>query len=183
MSIDKKRTTEDILRNYMNMTDYAYHHCDLGMLDIDYADFPEDERLDMAADNILHDQRDMVAADYEKDLAEFLNGYEHMKVALSQKEGFDRFFLPAPGFCDSWHAWDACYKGYLLRYILRWSDREDSLVTYGLVLEQGPMAVRVTRVIVDKADDYSVPEEYRGRQTLNMKVNGYFTWVLKEKVE
>ena len=181
MPIQQKRTEEDILRNYMNMTDYAYHHCDLSMLDIDYIDFPEDERLDMAADHMLNDQRDMIKADYEKDLTEFLNGYAHLETALSQKEGFDRFFLPAPGFCDNWHAWDACYKGYLLRYILRWSKRENSLVTYGLVLEQGPMAVRVTKATIDPMDDESVPEELRGRATFAMKVNGYFTWVSKEE--
>ena len=183
MPIQEKRTEEDILRNYMNMTDYAYHHCDLGMLDIDYIDFQEDERLDIAADHMLHDQKDMVMADYEKDLATFLEGYEHMETDLPQKEGFNRFFLPAPGFCDQWHAWDACYKGYLLRYILRWSKRENSLVTYGLVLEQGPMAVRVTKAFIDPMDDESVPEEHRGESVFGLKVNGYFSWVSKKEAK
>lgn len=127
---------EDIIRNYMNMTDYAYHHYDLGMLDLEYADWPEDERLDAAAEHMFWSERDRIVKDYERDMALFLHGFFNMpadgrykgresegKVTdLSEKDWFKALFVSADKhMADEFvekggHAWDGMLDGKPIRY-------------------------------------------------------------------
>lgn len=130
---------EWILRNYMNMTDYAYHHTDLGMLDIECADLPEDERLDAAAEGILSEHPEEIMKEYEKDMVILLDGFFNMpangkysdcfnegKVTdLTEKEGFKALFVDADRHMakdfvkNGGHAWDGILDGYPIRFIKR----------------------------------------------------------------
>lgn len=138
----RAESPEWILRNYMEATDYAYRHTDLGMLDIDFADMPEDERLDGAAEAILSERPEEVMKEYEKDMAAFLDGFFNMPVNgrykgcvnegnvidLSEKEGFNALFVNADrtmaeGFIErGGHAWDGILDGCPLSFIKDWND-------------------------------------------------------------
>ncbi len=126
-----------ILMNYMSMTDYTYHHTDLGMMDIDYDYLPEDERLDAAADTLLANRPEEVMKEYEKDMVILLDGFFNMpkggrhkgrfnegKVTdLTEKDGFRALFVNADMHMakdfvkDGGHAWDGMLDGYPLRFI------------------------------------------------------------------
>lgn len=137
----KTESFEWILRCYMERTDYIYHHTDLGMLDIDFADLPEDERLDGATEAILSEHPEEVLEAYAQDMALFLDGFFNMpangrykscinegKVTdLSEKEGFNALFVNADRFMakefieKGGHAWDGILNGYPLRFIKDWN--------------------------------------------------------------
>ena len=128
---------EWILRNFMERTDYTYHHTDLGMLDIDFDYLPEDERLDAAAETILSEHPEEVEKAYAERMALLLDGFFNMpadgrykgranegKVTdLSEKEDFNAVFvnadkLMAKDFIEKGgHAWDGILDGYPLRFI------------------------------------------------------------------
>ena len=134
---------EWILRNYMEATDYAYRHYDLGMLDIDFDYMPEDERLDGAAEAILSEHPEEVMKEYAEMMAGLLDGFFNMpangkyrhcvnegKVTDLQKEKpatFARVFVNADrhmakGFIEKGgHAWDGILDGYPLRFIRDWN--------------------------------------------------------------
>jgi hypothetical protein len=132
---------EWILRCYMEATDYAYRHYDLGMLDIDFDYMPEDERLDGAAEAILSEHPEEVLKEYEKDMAAFLDGFFNMpangkyrscvnegKVTdLSEKKGFSALFVRADSHMaknfieKGGRAWDGILDGCPLRFIKDWN--------------------------------------------------------------
>lgn len=136
----KAADPEWILRHYMEMTDYAYRHADLGMLDIDFEEMPEDERLDGAAEAMLMNDRKEIEKEYAGMMAELLDGFFNMpeggkyagcfnegKVTYLHKEKpatFERLFVNADRFMaekfvkDGGHAWDGILDGCQLRYMV-----------------------------------------------------------------
>ena len=128
---------EWILRSYMEMTDYTYHHTDLGMMDLDFAEVPADERLDYVTESLLSGHAKEIEKEYAKDMAQLLNGFFNMsdkgmyagcvnegKVTdLSEKDGFNALFVKADRHMseefieEGGHAWDGILDGYPLRFI------------------------------------------------------------------